>query len=680
MSFQRPRQALLPVALTVLAVIIGGTTASMAQENHQLQATPDGPLQWRAYLWMLEPPRKDTRLLAAFRQLGITSVNVSGLADSTWEGENSLPFYVGFVAPKKVLQIPRREWEATRATADKHRHLQGSIRPHCLHDPTTLKTVLSHIDAVLQKSVPNRPVALSLGDEISLTLRGAPLDVCWSPEVEERFRSFAIRKYGSWEGARQHWGAEEGDSSCFLTAEIRQREFIRSPARWNFSPWSDRRDFMDQTMADLLRTLVSRVSRKAPLVPCGITGLGAPDVFGGFDPTRIFKELSFAEPYDIGGSRELARSFMRKGSVTVRTLFKDQRDWRFNQHELWDYFLRGDAGAILWSAKEYFPQRRANRPSPWGLRLSTTLKKLAAQPASVYLNATPSQPQIAIVESHPSNRLHWMLDSREDGPSWVNRLPSYEKLNSTQNLVREAWQKVLEDMHFDYAHVSSKQLNESALSKFKVLILPRTIALSARQAKGISQFAKRGTVIADCQIGLFDESLRAHETPILDSLFGIERTSRQINLRGVEYRGPHDVRHPQWKIAEPGTQPTEDGSSLLTVAGQRVLVRRSYSDGAAAVYLNLLLIDYLKERFPFDDNHEILSELRGVIRSAGVSPIATVRYKTDLSPVPVRLFRKTTKSDSVLLAALCNFRMSGTAIPKDMLLNSQTADVEILMS
>jgi hypothetical protein len=272
-----------------------------------------------------------------------------------------------------------------------------------------------------------------------------------------------------------------------------------------------------------------------------------------------------------------------------------------------------------------------------------------------------------------------MLDSREDGPSWVNRLPSYETLNSSQNRVREAWQKILEDLHFDYIHISPKQLNEGGLKEFSVLILPRTIALSERQAKEIKDFAKRGTVIADCQLGLYDTTLRAHKTPILDTLFGIERTNRRVNLRGVEYTGPRDVRHFQWRIAEPGVRPLENTPALLTVAGQRVLIRRSYADGAAAVYLNLLLTDYLSERFPFDDNHEVLTELRGVIRSAGVSPMATVRYKTSHSHIPIRLFQRTTQSGDILMAALCNFRTSGFPIPRDALLNSNPEEIEILM-
>lgn len=638
---------------------------------------PDGERVWRSFLWMKDAPRKNAGLVDAFKKYGISGTNVSGMSESSWQGANKMPFYVGFVAPKADLQLPPDIWKRLRSAAGQSAPLE---RPSCLHTEETRTRVLRHVGKVVTKALPNRPVAFSLGDEISATLRGAPLDLCFSDEANKQFRDFARRRYGSWEAALLHWGVEEDPNSAFQTSGIRRREFIRSPVTWNFSPWSDRREFMEQTMADFLRELQEEVNRKAPGIPCGITGIGSPDVFGGLNPSRIIPSMSFVEPYDIGGSRELVRSFSRRGSLVVRTLFQNKRDWRFNQHELWDYFLRGDEGVIIWSAKEFFVQRRATSPSAWARRLAPTLRSLQERPLSVYLNATPTQPRIAILELQASNRLHWMLDSREDGPSWIKRLPSYEVENSTQNRIREAWQKLLEDLHFDYVHISPEQLNSSAMEEFDVLILPRCIAMSERVARGIRAFAKKGTVIADCQLALFDATLKAHSAPLLDDLFGIGRDNRIVSLRGIEYTGStDDVRHSQWLIAEPGVKTVKGGTSLLSVDGHPALIRRSYGDGAAAVYLNLLLTSYLSQRIPFDDDHEILAELRGIIRSASTKPIATVRYKSRSALVPIRLFTRTMSNGDVLLGAIANFRTSGTPIPEDDLLNSPSNEIEILL-
>ena len=91
-------------------------------------------------------------------------------------------------------------------------------------------------------------------------------------------------------------------------------------------------------------------------------------------------------------------------------------------------------------------------------------------------------------------------------------------------------------------------------------------------------------------------------------------------------------------------------------------------------------MDYLGQRFPFDDNHEILAELRGIIRSARATPIADVRYENGPAHIPIRLFRRNTPEGNVVLGVACNFRTSGHPLPSDALLNSAEEKIEILMS
>ncbi len=105
------------------------------------------------------------------------------------------------------------------------------------------------------------------------------------------------------------------------------------------------------------------------------------------------------------------------------------------------------------------------------------------------MNAESLRPKIAVLESQASNRLHWMLDSRWDGRSWTERGSSYEQRNTSQNRNREGWQKLLEDLHYDYRHISPSLLTGPLIKQFEVLILPRAIALSDAEIQAIKEFA-----------------------------------------------------------------------------------------------------------------------------------------------------------------------------------------------
>ena len=70
----------------------------------------------------------------------------------------------------------------------------------------------------------------------------------------------------------------------------------------------------------------------------------------------------------------------------------------------------------------------------------------------------PFRPQVAVLHSMPSTRLHWLLDTRYDGATWVNRLTSYEDESSSEALNREAWAALLSDLGLSYRFVTPRDL------------------------------------------------------------------------------------------------------------------------------------------------------------------------------------------------------------------------------
>src|SRR5204863_285464 len=72
------------------------------------------------------------------------------------------------------------------------------------------------------------------------------------------------------------------------------------------------------------------------------------------------------------------------------------------------------------------------------------------------------------------------------------------------------------------------QQGAAALNGYRALILPRTLALSDREAAAIRDWVGRGgTLIADYLPGAFDEHCKGRATGALDEVFGVQRDAAQ---------------------------------------------------------------------------------------------------------------------------------------------------------
>ena len=76
--------------------------------------------------------------------------------------------------------------------------------------------------------------------------------------------------------------------------------------------------------------------------------------------------------------------------------------------------------------------------------------------------------------------------------------------------LRESWSKLLDDLGLNWHCVSSSQIEKREILKpdsgIKTLVLPRTVALSDREADILHQFVQSGgRIIADAACGKFDE-------------------------------------------------------------------------------------------------------------------------------------------------------------------------------
>jgi hypothetical protein len=117
---------------------------------------------------------------------------------------------------------------------------------------------------------------------------------------------------------------------------------------------------------------------------------------------------------------------------------------------------------------------------------------------------------------------------------------------------RDAWVKSLEQQHAQFRFLATPQIEAGALDKFKVLILPYSIAISDKEAREIERFMDRGgIVIGDDQTGRMDARCRWRKQALWTAgRKGFEVSGpRDLGLKR-EFGGEFLVDHPRlWQVA-----------------------------------------------------------------------------------------------------------------------------------
>ncbi len=595
----------------------------------------------------------------ACRTLGIDVGMLYRGSDPSGYVANNFRYYVENVIPKGGLYLRIDEWRKIRADFEKTRDPKLLVRQPCMNDPATLdewKKILEELIVLRRK---HRPLAYNLGDEISVTSFVSPFDFCFGPHCLNQFRQWLRGTYPSLKALNEEWGTRFrgwNEVRPLSTDAIRAREFVRGKKLLNFSPWADHRTFMDTTFAGVLGELVSHCKGLDPLIPAGMEGGQAPSAFGGYDWWKLMQVTQWQEPYDVGESREVIRSFnlaRLERMPVAATLFsrKTAAEAKLGMYQVWRLFTHGDRGIIIWHDKSYFeneyePTDYAKAMADTFFELRSGLGKLFAHPG---FRMEPDP--IAIYYSQPSIQAHWMLDSRQAGPNWIKRGGPYERRHSTLIKDRRAWVRLLEDIGFQYNFLSYQQIAEGALQEqgYRVLIMPKTIALGGAEVDAIQRFvAAGGTVIADNQVGLMDEHCKMQGGGRLDELFGISRQGYHIaEVDGVLTPIVEASLSPRPSVPRLANLLTGVDVSELKVAEADISVLRGNplagvakspaiivndSGRGRAVYLNLSIMSYLEARREADQREPYQKLLTNLLDWAGLQ--ARVRVKLDGRDMP----------------------------------------------
>lgn len=568
-----------------------------------------------------------------YRKLRLSGVNASmsyGGASGIGPARHGFPFYCENLIPKGNLYLKKEFWGAERARYERTRDRRAFTRYPCLNDPNWRQEMRGVLDKVVSQNRHLNPIAYNLGDEISATSFANPFDYCFGDHCLWKFRQWLRATYGDDLAAlNEEWETEFADWNEVVpmtTDEIRKREFP-CKGEENFSPWADHRAFMDLTLADALSGLYTHTQSLDKRVPVGFEGGQAPSAFGGYDWWRLSQGPGWLEPYDIGGSREIIRSF-NPAIPIVSTTFAGGKK---GVYKLWRNFLHGDRGTIIWRDQTWLKEGQL---TDYARSLAGTLKELQSGLCRLLAGRTFEHDGLAIYYSQPSIRAHWMLDSESDGNTWVRRFGSWEAGHSSLIFARLSWMSLLEDLGLQYRFVSYEQVEKGTLRKgeYKVLVLPKTVCLSKKEADEIRSFVRAGgCVIADSMAGTMDEHCRRREAGILDDLFGIQRRDFRVaenngayrdlakgSLTFREDRAVRGLEATELKVSEPGLT-VSDGNALAEQGGVPAVIFREVEPGLA-VYLNLSVMRYHALRDTPGKSNAMRELLRRILYRRGIGP------------------------------------------------------------
>ncbi len=581
------------------------------QSPSQSQSQPAAP-RFSLVLWTPLERASDEARLAAVRAAGFDAINLGPTGDPAPLRKQGLGFYLDQPIGKGFLELRDAEWKPIAEAYEATRDASQLARPACLRDEELLAQLGARAATNVSRLAGDGLRFVALADEASSTRHNNPLDVCRCSRCLDAFRAFAKARYATIEAINDAWGTQFAGFDAvepLTTDQVRRRELGGVLLPGNLTPFSDWLTFVDEGFAAAVQRLRTQAADAAKGAPVGLTGVQAPLAFGGHDYFRLLKGSTLVEAYDLGGAVDLARSAAknaRRWSTLQLPTESDASTADLLVARLVEAAMRGDSGTVAWNDDRVLAADGSLTPVGSAMRLAVQ----SARPVlDACAGAAVKAHSVWICESQASVRAWWMIDSEQDGLTWVRRLSSHEITHSTSAAARRGWIKLLSDIGVTPQFVSEDEMPTRLLQERPaLLVLPATIALSDRACRSIAAFVQQGgALLADHTPALYDERLRLRASGGLDDVFGIQQRSFRI--------ADLSVREGRMKSGEFGAVDRSLVAKVAERSGSAVVFIEQRHKKGRAVCLNLPVCVYAGVRLD-PASFVIAQDLRKRVRQA----------------------------------------------------------------
>ena len=459
---------------------------------------------------------------ATLRSLGVNGGQFSGRAKSPPDflPKNNLRWYAENIATDFYAEYHRyrpdriQNWSFLQAKELYRRDpssKEAFKRHPSLSDPEWIRTIRERLMEAVRTQSPYRPVFYGSRRRIGGRRSCRLLGFRFLGSVFGRNAGVAER------ALRFACGVEPAVGNRIPVLGCRCSETTREAMKRtdeNYSSWSDHKEWMDVSFSRALRIGVDAVRSVDPDAYAGIAGGQMPG-WGGYDYWRLSHALTAIEPYDIGNNIEMLRSF-QPHLPFVTTAFA-RGGWE--KHRIWYELLHGARGNIIWDEKrEMAPE--GGKPAARGEEVAPYYTEITSGIGALLIQSTRQSDPVAIHYSQPSMRVEWEARSRG-----YRATRGSGEATST----RDGWTAISSacvsltasssrTSGLQYRFVSYEQVETGELLSrgYRVLILPRSTALSPAEVREIRTFAERGgVVVEDGEPGSFDQHGRKMNTSAL---------------------------------------------------------------------------------------------------------------------------------------------------------------------
>ncbi|HVN82204.1 MAG TPA: beta-galactosidase trimerization domain-containing protein [Terriglobia bacterium] len=491
------------------------------------------------------------------------------------------------------------------------------IRTPSLDDPKVMELLASTAKTVARDKAMYNMDYYFVGDEGSLTSYTDPVDFCWGPYTLANFRSWLKQEYGSLDALNHEWKSTftDWDSVIPLTTE----EATRSR---NFPPWADHRTYMEISFSNAYRQVRKAVVEGDPEGHIALSGTQVTTPYNGCDWYRLDQVIDHFLSYAGGNQWDFHRSFAKPGAmVGFWTGYGSSGAGVRNQ--IWTAALNNVLFPnLFWSPSVVNPDFTLSKS---GRDMGEVFRALRFDGiGKLLMEAERLGDGVAIHYSMPSVHAAGILGIH----------PSDEEEMSGFPANREGWVRSLADLGVSYDFLSYEQLEKGDLTpgRYKVMVLPFSVAISSREADALRRFAENGgVVIADAFAGMMDQHCAWREKGLLDDFFGIETPSpeqRSISGNGKTGTSALTSQGTAWSLNSSDLQGLEfieagiecrTGQPLLQIDGNDVAVVHQVGKGWA-IYLNLRLTQYPGLRAKSYGGKAYRSLLSSILGHVGVTP------------------------------------------------------------
>ena len=531
--------------------------------------------------------------------------------------QTAVPFLSPYHSPAyepKHLKLMQAKEEYLKDRTNK----KPFIREPSFFDEEAIAEHMSNLTMTVKNQRHLRPLFITT-DETGVADLLTAWDFDFDPRALVAFREWLRAQYGSLDALNNQWETSFPnwqEVMPFTTDEMITR------GGTNYAPWADHRHFMNKAFTDAIKLTSQTIHAAAPEAFAGIVGGQAPSAFGGYDYWLLSGVIDMIEPYNLGNSRELWRSFApEKPAFMTAFGSSDSEVWRH-----WYQTLHGDRGVIIYDEENRFLDDECN-VTDYGKPFVPLYSELTGGIVKQIAQAKPVQAQVAIHYSHPSITAMWMRQNTS-GYNWLNHGSGREYMYNDFLRLRESFTKVLEDNYIPWEFVAYRQLELSQLltKAPKVFILPQSIAMSADEIAAVKDYVQAGgIVIADAMPAIMDEHCTTLPSGRLDDLFGIRRLGAiQDRTLGLIRTDEADTRN----LAQSGQLELSVLEQLELVNDAQALYRNQQGNPAyivrsvgkgLTIYLNIDITDYHHWRLEPPKDAQLRQLFAAIFAHAGVS-------------------------------------------------------------